>query len=86
MFFLQFVLYSSSFAGTPKNETPGAALELCQLKIKQVITRHSQIQHKAQRYSFYFKLFYGCSHFFVYISMQVRVDSVLIIFGTQAIK
>ena len=35
MLFLQFVQYSLSFAGTPKNEIPGAALELCQLKIKQ---------------------------------------------------
>ena len=33
--FLQFIQYSSSFAGTPKNESPGAPLELYQLKIKQ---------------------------------------------------
>ena len=33
--FLQFILYSSSFVGTLKNEIPGAALELCQLKLKQ---------------------------------------------------
>ena len=31
MLFLQFVQYSLSFAGTPKNKIPGAALELCQL-------------------------------------------------------
>ena len=36
MFFLHFPLYSSFFAGTLKNEMPGAALELCQLKIKQL--------------------------------------------------
>ena len=36
MFFLQFMLYSSSFVGTLKNEIPEAALELCQLKIKQL--------------------------------------------------
>ena len=35
MLFLQFVQYLSSFVGTPKNEIPGAALELCQLKIRQ---------------------------------------------------
>ena len=35
MLFHQFVQYSSSFVGTPKNEIPGAALELCQLKLKQ---------------------------------------------------
>ena len=37
MLFLQFMLYSSSFVGTlVKNEIPEAALELCQLKIKQL--------------------------------------------------
>ena len=35
MLFLQFVQFSSSFVGTLKNEIPGAALELWQLKIKQ---------------------------------------------------
>ena len=35
MLFLQFILYSSSFVGTLKNEIPGAALELYQLKLKQ---------------------------------------------------
>ena len=35
MLFLQFILNSSSFVGTLKNEIPGAALELCQLKTKQ---------------------------------------------------
>ena len=36
MLFLQFILYLSSFVGTLKNEIPEAALELCQLKIKQL--------------------------------------------------
>ena len=35
MLFLQFVQYLLFFAGTPENEIPGAALELCQLKVKQ---------------------------------------------------
>ena len=35
MLFLQFMLYSSSFVGALKNEIPEAALELCQLNIKQ---------------------------------------------------
>ena len=35
MLFLQFILDLSSFVGTLKNEIPGAALELCQLKLKQ---------------------------------------------------
>ena len=36
MLFLQFMLYLSSFIGTLKNEISEAALELCQLKIKQL--------------------------------------------------
>ena len=36
MLFLQLPLYSSFFAGILKNEMLGAALELCQLKIKQL--------------------------------------------------
>ena len=35
MLFLHFLLYSSSYVGTIKNETLEATLELCQLKIKQ---------------------------------------------------
>ena len=35
MLFLQVVQYLPSFVGTLKNEIPGAALELCHLKIKQ---------------------------------------------------
>ena len=35
MLFFQFVLYSSSVIGALKHEIPGAALKLCQLKIKQ---------------------------------------------------
>ena len=35
MLFLQSIPYSSSFVGTLKNEISGAALELCQLKVKQ---------------------------------------------------
>ena len=37
MFFLQFILYSSSLVGTfVKSEIPEAALELCQLNINQL--------------------------------------------------
>ena len=35
MLFHQFILYLSSYVGTLGNEIPRAALELCQLKIKQ---------------------------------------------------
>ena len=38
MLFLQFVQYLLPFVGTPKNEVPGAALELYQLKTKQLST------------------------------------------------
>ena len=34
MLFLQFILYSSSFVGTLKTHITGAALNICQLKIK----------------------------------------------------
>ena len=37
MLFLQYILYLSSFVGTLKNEIPGAALALCQLKLKQFL-------------------------------------------------
>ena len=36
MLFLQFILYFSSFVGTIENNIPGAALEPCQLEIKQL--------------------------------------------------
>ena len=49
MLFLQFMLHLSPFAGTLKIEIPGAAPELCQLKLKAALTRHSQIQDKARR-------------------------------------
>ena len=35
MLFLHFILYSPFFVATLKNEIPGAALEPCQLKVKQ---------------------------------------------------
>ena len=37
-----FILYSSSFVVTLKNEIPGAALELCQLKLKQTFSNSAQ--------------------------------------------
>ena len=56
MLFLQFVQYSLSFAGTPKNEIPGAALELCQLKIKQFspdVLKFST-KHEENPFTYYF--------------------------------
>ena len=85
MLFLQLVQYSSSFAGTPKNEIPGAALELCQLKIKQVSPeiRKFSTKHKDNPFTLNYLLFLAsyCLYF-----MQARVDWVLIIFGTQVIN
>ena len=36
MLFLNFILFSSSFVGTLKSEIPGTAMDLCQLKLKQL--------------------------------------------------
>ena len=54
MLFLQFMLYSSSFVGTLKNEIPGTSPEFCQLKIKEALTRHSQIRTKHEDNPFIF--------------------------------
>ena len=77
MLFLQFVQYSSSFVGTPKNEIPGAALELCQLKIKQFSPGILKFSTKHEDNPFTL----NCLYF-----MYDRVDWFLIIFGTQVIK
>ena len=88
MLFLQFMLYSSSFVGTLKNEIPEAALELCQLKIKQLSpdilkfrTKHKDNQDNP----FTLNCFWFPAAFYLYF-MQASVDWVLIIFGTQVIK
>ena len=52
MLFLQFILYSSSFVGTLKNEIPGAALELCQLKLKQFSPDILKLSTKHENNSF----------------------------------
>ena len=87
MLFLQFMLYSPSFVGTLiKSEIPEAALELCLLKIKQLSpdilkfrTKHEDNQDNPFTSNC---SVVPCSLYF----MQVRVDLVLIIFGTQVIK
>ena len=85
MLFLQFVQYSLSFVGTPKNEIPGAVLELCRLKIKQFspgILKFSRM-HEDNPFTLNIIQFLGlvCLYF-----MQARVDWVLIFFGTRVIK
>ena len=55
MLFLQFILYSSSFVGTLVNEIPGAALEPCQLKIKQFSPYILKFSTKHKDYPFTLK-------------------------------
>ena len=71
MLFLQFMLYLSYFVGTLKNEIPEAALELYQLKIKQLSPDILKWWLPAA----------FCLHF-----MQARVNCILIILRTQVIK
>ena len=85
MLFLQFVQYSLSFAGTPTNETPGAALELCRLKIRQFSLDIPKFSTKHEENSFTLNCFMVPRTFCMYF-MQARVDWVLIIFGTRVIK
>ena len=85
MLFLQFVQYSLSFTGTLKNEIPGAALELCQLKIKQFSPDILKFSTKHEENPFTLNCFMVPRTFCWYF-MQARVDWVLIIFGTQVIK
>ena len=85
MLFLQFVQYSLSFAGTPKNEIPGAALELCQLKIKQFSPGILKFSTKHEDNPFTKTVQWFPKHFCLYFT-QARVDCVLIISGTQVIK
>ena len=80
MLFLQFMLYSSSFVGTlVKNEIPEAALELCQLNIKQLSPDILKFRTKHEDNPFTL----NCS---VVPHMQGRVDWILIILGAQVIK
>ena len=85
MLFLQLVQYSLSFAGTPKNEIPGAPLELCQLKIEQFSPGILKFSTKHEDNPFTLNCYMVPRTFCLYF-MQARVDWVLIIFGTQVIK
>ena len=84
MLFLQFILYLSSFVGTLKNEIPEAALELCQLKIKQLWPEILKFRAKHENSPFTV-ICSVVSRSFLYF-MQAVVDWVLIIFRTQVIK
>ena len=85
MLFLQFILYSSSFVGTLKNEIPGAALELCQLKLKQFSLDILKFSIKHEVILLLSTVLWFLALICLYL-MQARVDWVLIIFGTQVIK
>ena len=85
MLFLQFVQYSLSFAGTPKNEIPGAALELCQLKIKQFSPGILKFSTKHEDNPFTLKCHMVPRTFlFIFHAGSHRVGSNN--FGTQVIK
>ena len=85
--FVQFVLYSSSFVSTLKNEILGAALELCQLKIEHFspdILKFNT-KHKDNPFTLLYTVLRFPALFCLYF-MQARVDWVLRIFGTQVTK
>ena len=87
MLFLQFVQYSSSFVGTPKNENPGAALELCQLKIKQFSPEVLKLNTNHEDNPFTLNCYMvPCTFLFILHAGSRRLGWVLIIFGTQVIK
>ena len=85
MLFLQFILYSSSFVGTLKNEIPGAALELCLLKLKQFPPKFLKFSTKHEVILLLSTVLWFVALVCLYL-MQARVDWVLIIFGTQVIE
>ena len=68
-----------------KNEIPEAALELCQLKIKQLSPDILKFRKKNKDNPFTL-ICSEISRSFLLCSMQACVDWVLIIFGTQFIK
>ena len=85
MLFLQFILYSSSFVSTLKNEIPGAALELCHLKLKQFSPEILKFSTKHEVILLLSTVLWFLALVCLYL-MQARVDWVLIISGTQVIK
>ena len=76
---------SSSFVGTLRNEIPGAALELCQLKLKQLSPEIFKFSAKHEVILLFSTFLWFLALVCLYL-MQARVDWVLIIFGTQVIK
>ena len=76
MLFFQLMLYSSSFVGAIKNEIPEAALELCQLKIKQLSPDILKFRTKHEDNPFTFNCsVVSCSFLFVFHSVSRRLGS-----------
>ena len=91
MFFLQFILYSSSLVGTlVKNEIPEAALELCQLNINQLSPDilKFRTKHEDNQDNLFTLNCFVVSYIFFFFTFNAgsRELGVLIIFGTQDIK
>ena len=85
MLFLQFVLYSSSFVGTLKNDTPEAVLELCQLKIVQLSLDILKLAQSTRIILLLYPVLW-LPALFCLCFMQARVNWVLRIFRTQVTK
>ena len=76
MLFLKFVQYLLSFAGTPKHEIPGAALELCQLKIKQFSPDILKFSTKYRKNPFTLNCFMvPCTFLFIFHAGSRRLGS-----------
>ena len=83
--FSSFYTVSSSFVGTLKNEIPGAALELCQLQLKQFSPEIFKFSTKHEVILLLSTVQWFLAVVCLYL-MQARVNWVLIILGTQVIK
>ena len=76
MLFLKFVQYLLSFAATPKHEIPGAALELCQLKIKQFSPDILKFSTKYRKNPFTLNCFMvPCTFLFIFHTGSHRLGS-----------
>ena len=85
MLFLQFILYSLSIFGTLKNEIPGAALKLCQLKLKQFSSDILKFSTKHEDNPFILNCFMVPRTFlFIFDAGSRRLGSNN--FGTEVIK
>ena len=75
MLFLQFILSPPFVVGTLKNETPGAALEPCQLKIKQLSPEILKFSTKHKYNPFAFNCSLVPRTFFIFHAVSHRLGS-----------